>query len=74
MTTISIRMPVDVIEDLKEIAPLLDFGGYQALIRAYISQGLRKHLAEFEAAGLLSGSTPRQESTGDSQDVLSKQD
>ena len=29
--------------------PSLGFGGYQALIRAYISTGLRKHLAEREA-------------------------
>lgn len=44
MTTISIRIPADVIEDLKEIAPDLGFAGYQALIRAYIGQGLRRDL------------------------------
>jgi hypothetical protein len=44
MTTISIRIPEDVIEDLKEIAPDLGFAGYQALIRAYIGQGLRRDL------------------------------
>ena len=44
MTTISIRVPEDVIDDLKEIAPKLGFGGYQPLIRAYIGQGLRKDL------------------------------
>ena len=44
MTTISIRVPEDVIEDLKEIAPELGFAGYQALIRAYIGQGLRRDL------------------------------
>ena len=49
MTLISIRLPDHVIEDLKEIAPTLGFGGYQALIRAYISNGLRQHLAEREA-------------------------
>ena len=49
MTLISLRLPVHVIEDLKEIAPTLGFGGYQALIRAYVSQGLRQHLAEREA-------------------------
>lgn len=48
MTTISIRMPEDVIEDLKEIAPALGFSGYQPLIRAYIGQGLRKHQADME--------------------------
>jgi uncharacterized DUF497 family protein len=44
MTTISIRMPEDVVEDLKEIAPRLGFSGYQPLIRAYIGQGLRVDL------------------------------
>lgn len=48
MTLISLRLPDHVIEDLKEVAPSLGFGGYQALIRAYISGGLRKHLAEKE--------------------------
>ncbi len=48
MTLISLRLPEHVIEDLKEVAPSLGFGGYQALIRAYISNGLRKHLAERE--------------------------
>ena len=49
MTLISLRLPEHVIDDLKEVAPTLGFGGYQALIRAYISNGLRKHLAEREA-------------------------
>ena len=49
MTLISLRLPDHIIEDLKEVAPSLGFGGYQALIRAYISNGLRKHLAEREA-------------------------
>ena len=48
MTTISIRMPEDVIEELKEIAPSLGFSGYQPLIRAYIGQGLRKDQAQLE--------------------------
>lgn len=49
MTLISLRLPEHVIDDLKEVAPTLGFGGYQALIRAYISNGLRLHLAEREA-------------------------
>ena len=49
MTLISLRLPEHVIDDLKEVAPSLGFGGYQALIRAYISSGLRVHLAEREA-------------------------
>lgn len=46
MTTISMRMPEDAIEELKEIAPKLGFSGYQPLIRAYISKGLRNDAAE----------------------------
>ena len=48
MTTISMRLPEDVIDDLKEVAPVLGFSGYQPLIRAYIGQGLRKDLARME--------------------------
>ena len=48
MTTISMRLPGDVIEDLKEIAPALGFSGYQPLIRVYIGQGLRKDLVRME--------------------------
>jgi hypothetical protein len=48
MTTISIRVPEDVIEDLKEIAPKLGFSGYQPLIRAYIGQGMRKDMARLQ--------------------------
>jgi hypothetical protein len=53
MTTISIRLPEDVIDDLKEIAPALGFSGYQPLIRAYIGQGLRKHQEEVENSQLI---------------------
>jgi len=48
MTVISMRIPEDVIEDLKEIAPSLGFSGYQPLIRAYIGQGLRKDQTRME--------------------------
>ena len=48
MTTISIRMPADVIEELKEIAPGLGFSGYQPLMRAYVGQGLRRDQAAME--------------------------
>ena len=59
MTMISLRVPVDVIEDLKEIAPKLGFTGYQALIKAYIGEGLRKHLEEFRANALAESSELR---------------
>jgi len=48
MTSITIRMPEDVIEDLKRVAPHRGFSGYQPLIRAYIGQGLREDLAALE--------------------------
>jgi hypothetical protein len=48
MTTITMRMPEDVIEDLKSIAPVLGFSGYQPLMRTYIGQGLRQDLERLE--------------------------
>ena len=48
MTTISLRIPDDVIEDLKLLAPVLGFSGYQPLLRAYVGQGLRRDLAKLE--------------------------
>lgn len=48
MVTISMRIPDDVVEDLKRVAPLLGFSGYQPLIRAYIGQGLRVDLERLE--------------------------
>jgi hypothetical protein len=49
MTTISIRIPDDMIDDLKSVAPALGFSGYQPLIRAYVGQGLRKDLVRLES-------------------------
>jgi hypothetical protein len=48
MIAVTLRMPEDVIEDLKRIAPVLGFSGYQPLIRAYIGQGLRKDLERLD--------------------------
>lgn len=42
MTSVTLRMPEDVVEELKALAPLLGFSGYQPLIRAYIGQGMRQ--------------------------------
>ncbi len=52
MIPITLRMPEDVVEDLKRIAPLLGFSGYQPLIRAYIGQGLRQDLKKLESSNL----------------------
>jgi hypothetical protein len=48
MTMISIRVPDDVIDDLKRVAPMLGFSGYQALVKAYIGQGLRADMEQLE--------------------------
>ena len=50
MTMVSIRIPNDVIEDLKRVAPMLGFSGYQALVKAYIGQGLRADLERLESS------------------------
>ncbi len=44
---ISIRMPVDVVEKLKKIAPVKGISGYQALIKYYVGKGLREDLDLF---------------------------
>jgi hypothetical protein len=43
-----------VIDDLKHIASLLGFSGYQPQIRAYIGQGLRVDLERLEGSPELS--------------------
>ncbi len=48
MSSITLRMPKDVVDDLKQMAPLLGFSGYQPLIRAYIGQCLRKDLERLD--------------------------
>jgi hypothetical protein len=50
MIMVSLRIPNDVVEDLKRIAPLLGYSGYQPLIRAYIGQGLRVDLERLEGS------------------------
>lgn len=47
MTSITLRIPVDVVESMKKIAPYKGFSGYQALLKAYISEGLRRDEAQF---------------------------
>ncbi len=49
MISITVRMPEDVVESLKAIAPLRGFSGYQALLKAYVGEGLRRDEAMMEA-------------------------
>ena len=41
MTSITLRIPVDVVDSMKFIAPKRGFTGYQTLLKAYLSDGLR---------------------------------
>lgn len=47
MTSITLRIPVDVVDSMKAIAPYRGFSGYQALLKSYISEGLRHDEAQF---------------------------
>ena len=47
-TEISLRIPEDVLDDLRRIAPQIGFSNVEALIRSYIGQGLRKDLIKLE--------------------------
>ena len=47
-TTITMRIPIDVVNSLKAIAPTRGFSGYQMLLKSYIGEGLRRDEAEFD--------------------------
>lgn len=40
MTSISMRIPADLLEKLKKVAPLKEMSGHQSLIKYYFGQGL----------------------------------
>jgi len=46
------RMPEDVITDMKRIAPLRGFSGYQTSMRSYVSAGIREDLERFEGSAI----------------------
>ena len=47
MTSITLRIPVDVLESTKTIAPQRGSTGYQTLLKTYLSDGLRRDEAQF---------------------------
>src|SRR5258705_48606 len=47
-TTITMRIPADVVESLKTVAPMRGFTAYQTLLKSYISEGLRRDEAQFD--------------------------
>lgn len=52
MISVTLRIPEDVIDDLKRVAPVRGFSGYQPLMRAYIGQCLRADLERLERPAL----------------------
>ena len=52
MVSITLRMPEDVVADLKKVAPLKGFGGYQGLMRAYVGAGLREDMEQLEGSAV----------------------
>ena len=50
MTTVTLRMPGDIVDDLKRMAPILGFSGYQPLMRHYIGRALRTDLERLDSA------------------------
>ncbi len=49
VTSITIKVPEDVIDDLTKVALHLGFTDHNALVRAYVGQGLRADLVRIEA-------------------------
>ncbi len=52
MMSVTLRMPEDVVNDLKRVAPLRGFSGYQGLLRAYVGAGLREDLERMEGSAV----------------------
>ena len=53
---VSRRAPENMVGDLKPIAPMGGFGGYQPLMRHYVGEGLRHGLERLgKASGLIDG-------------------
>jgi len=52
MVSVTLRMPEDLVADMKRIAPLKGFSGYQTLMRAYVGAGLREDLERFEGSAI----------------------
>jgi hypothetical protein len=50
MTSITLRIPVDVVDSMKSIAPKRGLAGYQTLLKAYLSEGLRNDEAKYASS------------------------
>jgi hypothetical protein len=49
MTTVTVRMPKEVVASMKKIAPVRGLSGYQTLLKLYLSEGLRRDEALLES-------------------------
>lgn len=47
MISVTVRIPVDVVDSMKEIAPKRGFSGYQPLLKSYLGEGLRRDEAQY---------------------------
>ena len=47
MAEVTLRLPVDAVESMQNIAPKKGFDSYRYLLKSYISNGLRADEAEF---------------------------
>jgi hypothetical protein len=45
--TITMRVPADIVDSLRAVAPLRGFTAYQTLLKSNISEGLRRDEAQF---------------------------
>jgi hypothetical protein len=52
MVSVTLRMPENVITDMKRIAPLSGSSGYQTLMRSYVGAGIREDLERFEGPAI----------------------
>ena len=46
--TITMRIPTDVVESLKTVAPMRGFTAYRTLLKSFISEGLRRDEVQFD--------------------------
>jgi len=46
-TTITMRVPADIVDSLRAVAPLRGFTVYQTLLKSNISEGLRRDESQF---------------------------
>jgi hypothetical protein len=69
MAVVTLRMPEDVVDDLKRLAPRLGFSGYQPLMRAYVRQKLQEDLERLES-GTVSALVASLKRRGVSDDII----